>query len=378
MAWIRTGDTALATQDANPDAFAINLFFCCTGTRYDKQKADYEKHQELRVKNTQWTRTGPATMLEINLARQDPPAYAQFLREMLPLYEGKYLLRPGQPKLKTKEGVKAVQDAISFLENLPPRAPLETLSPGLSAAAVDHMLDLSKHGTMDHKGKDGSTPFIRMNRHGKWKGLASENISFGAGDARDHLIRLIIDDGVPARGHRKALFNKAFKVVGIAEGPHPKFKQVQVQEFAQDYEELQEPEPGPEDEEVPWLPDAKNPNRVQKAIDTTGEVLNDPFKLFDLSYEAGVEAATFFEKKPEPKPEGPAPPAEWKPDPVPGVDIPRNSTVDSSIAMVNVARHRTARALLPAELLLLRSSRPMQRCRGPAKTMTSRSPSSGL
>ena len=352
MAWLRTGDAALATQEANPDAFAINLSFCCTGTRYDKQKEVYKQHKERRKKDSQagWTRCGPAVMNEINLARMNPAAYAEHLRALLPNYEGKVLKRQGQPNLKTKEGVIALQDAISFLENLPPRAPLDTLSPGLSAAAVDHMLDLSRHGTMDHKGKDGSSPFVRMNRHGKYLGFASENISFGTGEARDHLIRLIIDDGVPGRGHRKAIFNKAFKSVGIAEGPHPKFKQVQVQEFAQDFEEIKEPEPGPEDEEVPLgFGDAKKPGRVQKAIDTTGDVLNDPFKLFDLSYEAGVG---LFEKKPEPKPDGPQPPAEWRPDPVPGVDIPHGSTVDSNIIVVSIAadRSRGARVLLPLEL----------------------------
>jgi uncharacterized protein YkwD len=43
---------------------------------------------------------------------------------------------------------------------------------------------------------------------------------------------LIVDDGVPARGHRKNCFNPDFNVVGIAVGSHKVHKYTCVMDFA--------------------------------------------------------------------------------------------------------------------------------------------------
>ena len=45
------------------------------------------------------------------------------------------------------------------------------------------------------------------------------------------------DDGVASRGHRANLMNPKFKLLGLAEGPHPQFASLQVQTFAQSYTE---------------------------------------------------------------------------------------------------------------------------------------------
>ncbi|MBS8228247.1 CAP domain-containing protein [Vannielia litorea] len=57
------------------------------------------------------------------------------------------------------------------------RSPL-TVAPGLERAAADHADDMAKKGYFSHKGRDGSTPEVRINRRG-CSGRTAENIAGG-------------------------------------------------------------------------------------------------------------------------------------------------------------------------------------------------------
>eukprot|EP00997_Jenningsia_sp_PLL12_P000988 NODE_11559_length_302_cov_14.881423_g10646_i0.p3 GENE.NODE_11559_length_302_cov_14.881423_g10646_i0~~NODE_11559_length_302_cov_14.881423_g10646_i0.p3 ORF type:complete len:55 (-),score=18.35 NODE_11559_length_302_cov_14.881423_g10646_i0:108-272(-) len=48
---------------------------------------------------------------------------------------------------------------------------------------------------------------------------------------------LIVDDGVPDRGHRTTLFNKELRLAGISFGPHRTMRQVTVIDFAGGFED---------------------------------------------------------------------------------------------------------------------------------------------
>ena len=71
-----------------------------------------------------------------------------------------------------------------------------------------------------------------MARQGQWLGRAGENISYGYPAARSIVVTLIVDQGVPDRGHRKNIFCRDFTVAGAACGPHARYGSMCVMDFA--------------------------------------------------------------------------------------------------------------------------------------------------
>jgi len=168
-----------------------------------------------------------AVVHEINVARTEPHKYAAFLAPLRSHFVGTTLQQPGDlapatdrgATLVTHEGVKAVEEAVTFLRTTPPLPPL-TASRGMSLGAKDHVKDQGQAGTIGHQGSDGSRSENRLNRYGRWQGKSAENIAYGVASARGMIMTLIIDDGVPGRGHRHNLFDPQAHVVGVACGPH--------------------------------------------------------------------------------------------------------------------------------------------------------------
>jgi len=155
--------------------------------------------------------------LEQNFARTKPKQYAQILKEIV--------------DSKQMTNTEAVQEAIKFLEEVSPREPLE-LSKEISRAGMDHVRDTGPTGLISHDGNDGSSPFDRMNRYGRWGSTAGECISYGMQTGRDIVLQLIIDEGVPSRGHRDNIFKVDFKICGVAYGIHSIYSSMCVIDYA--------------------------------------------------------------------------------------------------------------------------------------------------
>lgn len=182
--------------------------------------------------------SGPAIVREMNLARQNPAAYVGYIQEMRTHFDGNLYVLPGNTRLRTREGVRALDEAARFLQRVQPQAPL-AVSDGMCRAAADHCADQAG-GRMGHNGSDRTSPGQRISRYGGWQGAWGENISYGKRSARDVVLALIIDDGVRGRGHRKNIFNSTYNVAGAAAGPHAVYGSVCSIEFAGSFSDASE------------------------------------------------------------------------------------------------------------------------------------------
>src|SRR5690606_19389343 len=151
-------------------------------------------------------------------------------RALRRLFNGDRIERPGEVAVVTREGPAVVDEAVAFLERQPPLLRVAD-SPLLARAAAGHAGDQSATGAVGHDGSDGSSPGDRMRREGRWS-ATGEAIAYGPDRAEDVILQLIVDDGVPDRGHRRILFNPAYTLVGAACAPHPQWRTVCVLDFA--------------------------------------------------------------------------------------------------------------------------------------------------
>ena len=169
---------------------------------------------------------------EITKIRMFPKAYAQYLRALGTHFEGTlWRLRDHVP-IRTSEGRAAVLEAAEFLERVQPIAGQVVFSEGLHAAAWDHVREQGPSGQTGHVGVAGSTFGERIRRRGQPGALIGEVINYGPETARMTVIMLVIDDGVPGRGHRKNLFNPEFRTAGAAIGAHKGYGAMTVVDLA--------------------------------------------------------------------------------------------------------------------------------------------------
>jgi len=164
-----------------------------------------------------------AVLAEINFARTRPQDYAEQLRAYRKLFKGKIVWYPGNPDgLRTSEGTKAVDEAIRFLERQAPLPPMGP-APLLARAAGDHVREQGPRGATGHISADGANPSMRVQRRGGGAYVA-EVITYGPPSAVEVVRQLIVDDAVPGRGHRKALFAAEMRYAGVACGPHKGYR----------------------------------------------------------------------------------------------------------------------------------------------------------
>jgi uncharacterized protein YkwD len=153
---------------------------------------------------------------EINFARAHPADYAVSLRDSEDRRHG---------------GSDALWEAIAFLERQPPLPPL-TANRELALAAAEQSTSQGPLGRTGHQGADRSSPSDRIHRRGVWSSRSAETISYGYDTASAVVRQLVIDDGVPGRGHRMVIFDPALRMAGAGCGPHAVYGFMCVIDFA--------------------------------------------------------------------------------------------------------------------------------------------------
>jgi uncharacterized protein YkwD len=157
-------------------------------------------------------------LAELNRARTDPAGFAATLRDFRRavspdgVYHG-----GGEPPFVLREGTRAVDEAIAFLDRQPPLAPLAA-NRALAAAARDHTASQGPVGTVGHDDALGGFR-ARLAAHGV-DSEAGETIAYGHATPTAVVVQLIVDDGVATRGHRAVIFTPVFRAAGTACGPH--------------------------------------------------------------------------------------------------------------------------------------------------------------
>lgn len=167
---------------------------------------------------------------EVNLARSQPTAYAQFVASRYDSLDQANVYRRDGMSIRMKEGRPAVDEAVRFLRAAAPRRPL-LASNCLAMAARDHVRDQGPTGNVGHQGSDGSGPCDRTQRHLGQRIACGEAISYGHENPRDIVVSLIVDDGQPDRGHRNIMFDNQYKSLGVALGAHASYRVMAVQLF---------------------------------------------------------------------------------------------------------------------------------------------------
>jgi len=158
-------------------------------------------------------------LAELNHFRSDPAAYADFLRDYRPRFEGKLLIAEegSEIDIMTNEGVAAVDEAIRDLRHEKP-LPEMTWSDTLARAAADHVAAQSRSGAVGHY-TNGRGPGERMKARGGGP-YVNEVITYGHHSPEGVVDQLLIDDGVPGRGHRHSLLRPTHRYAGVGCGTH--------------------------------------------------------------------------------------------------------------------------------------------------------------
>jgi len=171
---------------------------------------------------------------ELNKVRSNPERFSEeYIEILMAAYKEKTFTYPGQDPVKSQEGIKPLIECIQVLRNT---APLSILSPekGLTKAA-NYLVKDQQNGGTGHITRDGYTPQTRIEKYGEWNICSAEDITYGSFEARQIVIALLIDDGVPDRGHRKNILNPCSRFVGVSFGSHPSYQSMCVIDYAGEY-----------------------------------------------------------------------------------------------------------------------------------------------
>lgn len=155
---------------------------------------------------------------EVNFLRTSPDSYAGDLEEYERRFDGRVAFGEGnEPDFTTHEGPRPVIEAIRELRRARPMGEMRH-SAVLAQAAADHVRLQGASGQVGHV-SNGKRPGDRVKARGG-NIYVGEVIVYGVYSSRNAVRQLVVDDGVPGRGHRKLLLFAPYRYAGVACGDH--------------------------------------------------------------------------------------------------------------------------------------------------------------
>jgi hypothetical protein len=189
-----------------------------------------------------------------NKARTDPGYFANLAQDQL---ENQFVYdRNGNPTnsiclardfipksnkcyytLGTTEGPRAWKEAVQAMNNAPKGLQALQWSEGLAQACYDHISDTGPRGMIGHTGSDGSRPHQRIEKYVD-ASMTGENLAYSDAETGvDMVLQLIVDDGVPDRGHRTNILDGDFTHVGVSCGCHSYYTEMCCFAYGKDVKE---------------------------------------------------------------------------------------------------------------------------------------------
>lgn len=171
-------------------------------------------------------------LAQINWARTHPAQYARMLRRYRTYFQGRIVQEPDDnTPVMTREGRSAVDEAIAYVERQQPMAPVAE-DGRLDQAAAGYVEETGPDGLVGHFGRGDETPRQRVEGAGVRAGSVGEVIAYGPVTPQAVVRQLIVDDGVPGRGHRSVIFDPGYRIAGAGCGAHRVYRTMCVVDFA--------------------------------------------------------------------------------------------------------------------------------------------------
>jgi len=135
----------------------------------------------------------------------------------------------------TAEGTDGVEEALDYclarLRGLGEKARLRQYE-GLHKSARDFCAVMAAALTQVESQEQAEK---RLSRYGRVQGAVGQSVALANLNPEEIVLDWIIDDGVPGRPNRNAIFNGEFQALGIASGPHSHAGRITTAIFAKSY-----------------------------------------------------------------------------------------------------------------------------------------------
>lgn len=203
-----------------------------------KPKPTPESPKTVKINISPLSKLEDEILAEINFVRTKPAEYAEMLEGLRKYYNGTTFIAPDRAAFRTSEGTAALDEAITALKTVQPLDALKTVCADVRASR-EHLADLQKSGSFSHLGSNGSSPQERLKKYLAGNFTSNENIVGRNGTAREIVLMMVLDDGLPSRIHRKNLLDPRFKFAGVSNGENIKKMNLTVVVFSDGSNEIE-------------------------------------------------------------------------------------------------------------------------------------------